>query len=323
MIYNFNKQSILHYLRQPSKTQKTVVLEAYHELLRISKHNNHSELASSKTLKNVIFVLIRERRRFNTYESTDINDISIELYFRIGLKTFSTINLKLTKKGLIKKLLNQTGQYRKTDKINTVLSMIMGSMPNDVRDNTTPTHKHFILNHIVKYYKSLNVKETFEQHLESTSPSNDSPSNDSPSNDSPSNDSPSNDSPSNDSPSNDSPSHKRFRRYTPPLKQLNTTHNHNHTPTLYDYNNSYQQYQNGYRGEPNNNNISYNKFWRKPDRNPDKLHNYKRSICKFYNTQKGCKYVNNCSFAHGENELRRRGPMFLNNSCPTGWPPNF
>jgi len=145
----------------------------------------------------------------------------------------------------------------------------------------------------------------------------------SPSNDSPSNDSPSNDSPSNDSPSNDSPSHKRFRRYTPPLKQLNTTHNHNHTPTLYDYNNSYQQYQNGYRGEPNNNNISYNKFWRKPDRNPDKLHNYKRSICKFYNTQKGCKYVNNCSFAHGENELRRRGPMFLNNSCPTGWPPNF
>jgi len=127
------------------------------------------------------------------------------------------------------------------------------------------------------------------------------------------------------SPSNDS--HKRFRRQTPPLKSLkslNTMHTTNHNPTLHDYNYSYQQYYSGYRGKHNNiNSNSYNKFWGKPDRNPDKSLYYKKSICKFYNTRKGCRYKNNCSFAHGENELRRRGPMFLNNSCPSGWPPNF
>ena len=120
------------------------------------------------------------------------------------------------------------------------------------------------------------------------------------------------------SPSNDSPSHKRFRRYTPPLKQLNTTP----TPTLHNYNNSYQQYQNGYRGK-HNNNSSYNKFWGNPDRNPDKPLHYKKSICNFYNTRKGCRYKNNCSFAHGENELNKKGPIFLNNNYPSGWPPNF
>jgi hypothetical protein len=35
---------------------------------------------------------------------------------------------------------------------------------------------------------------------------------------------------------------------------------------------------------------------------------YKTSLCKHYNTSKGCVYKEKCQFAHGEHELRLMNP---------------
>ena len=160
MIYKFDKNLILPYLRQSNKTQNQVILESYNIILKYYKNPKCSTRQTSLLLKNIIFTLIRERRKHNYYESLNAVDISLELYFMLGLKNLNVQDFNLEPNQLVDKLLNEIPENDLKQKIHISLSRIMSSMPNDVRDSTTPQHKQKILNYIMKVAND-NLVENF------------------------------------------------------------------------------------------------------------------------------------------------------------------
>jgi hypothetical protein len=126
-------------------------------------HNKYPSIPETILIKSVIFYIIRE---------TSFNTATLLPYLIIGLKQISINDLQNNPSPQIiaTKLLIQNNEINPMDKVNTSLSAIVDNLPQDLKENMSPSVKQAI----TQFLMSLVFvhKESFADSAESTSENN-------------------------------------------------------------------------------------------------------------------------------------------------------
>ena len=152
MIYHFDDNLILNEIRQVNKSQKEIVLDSYLKIMNHYKKNKLSHVVETKLIKTIIFTIIRDNMKsVNMFSKNNHDNISLDLFLLIGLNRVNVNYLSLRTEDLVFKLLVQTKEKNKKIQKQVALSMIMNSLPSDIRDSVIISKKQKIINNLSDY----------------------------------------------------------------------------------------------------------------------------------------------------------------------------
>ena len=93
---------------------------------------NEKDMTDAKIIKNIINSILRAKKG-------ETNNINVLLL--LGLENPTIQHAELSQATLVEVLLNETNELKQMDRVNTVLSKIIGSMSPDVKDQISPNMK--------------------------------------------------------------------------------------------------------------------------------------------------------------------------------------
>ena len=93
---------------------------------------NEKDMTDAKIIRNIINSILRAKKG-------ETNNINVLLL--LGLENPTIQHAELSQATLVEVLLNETNELKQMDRVNTVLSKIIGSMSPDVREQISPNMK--------------------------------------------------------------------------------------------------------------------------------------------------------------------------------------